>query len=250
MSLPHPVLYELFERLPRQGPGHNDATARAWSLLADVPPRPTVLDVGCGSGAQTLELARLSGGTVMALDLHFPLLATLRRHAAAPQFNGQVRLVQGSMVAMPFKPHTFDIIWSEGAIYNIGLATGLTTWQPLLKPPGYTVASELTWLHPAPPEKLRQYWSAAGADVHTIDENVQRIEQAGYWCVATFPLSSQGWWDNFYVPMEREIQRLRQHYRNDPAAVDALEGEYREIELYQEYSAYYGYVFYIMQPVG
>ena len=50
--------FELFGDLPRQGPGCGEATLRALELLKDLPPQPKVLDIGCGSGMQTLILAR------------------------------------------------------------------------------------------------------------------------------------------------------------------------------------------------
>ncbi len=62
--------YELFESLPRCGPGDNKSTRRAYHVLKDVPQQPCILDIGCGPGVQTLELARVSNGRIVALDNH------------------------------------------------------------------------------------------------------------------------------------------------------------------------------------
>jgi hypothetical protein len=49
----------MFEGFPRQGPG-SACTARASHFIADIPPACRILDIRCGSGMQTLTLARLS----------------------------------------------------------------------------------------------------------------------------------------------------------------------------------------------
>ncbi len=75
------VFYEMFRPLPHQGPGDDALTRKAWSFLSDLPPEPTILDIGCGCGMQTLELARLSRGKVVALDNYQPLLDRLQEQA-------------------------------------------------------------------------------------------------------------------------------------------------------------------------
>jgi len=52
---------ELTEGLPRQGPGSSEATLRALRMVDGLSSRPRILDVGCGPGAQTIDLARASG---------------------------------------------------------------------------------------------------------------------------------------------------------------------------------------------
>ena len=37
-------------------------------MMEYLPPEPRILDIGCGPGVQTVELLRLSGGTVVALE--------------------------------------------------------------------------------------------------------------------------------------------------------------------------------------
>jgi hypothetical protein len=65
--------YEIFDpSLPRLGPGSPASTRRAFNkLFPDGAPRPRrILDMGCGNGTQTLELARLTGGHILAVDNH------------------------------------------------------------------------------------------------------------------------------------------------------------------------------------
>ena len=80
----------------------------------------------------------------------------------------------------------------------------------------------------------------------TIDENLAIIRNAGYMVIEYFTLPESAWWD-YYFPIEKKIERMKTKYRDDPVALKVLEIEAQEIELYRKYSAYYGYVFYVMQ---
>lgn len=242
------VLYELFDGLPRQGPGSSAATRRVWEFLDAVPPCPTVLDIGCGSGMQTLELARLIGdGRIVALDNYQPYLDVLHQRAATEHLAGCIETVNCSMDAMTFAPGSFDVIWSEGAIYILGFEQGMATCQPLLKPGGYLVVSHITWFIAEPAPELVQFWREEQVDVCTEEENVQRIEQAGYRCLTHFRLSQDAWWDNFYLLLEQKIASLQQKYRDDQERLTVVTNQQREIDLYRTYAHQYGYVFYVMQ---
>ena len=61
-------LYELCERLPRCGPGDNQSTRRAFNTMTKLPKEPSILDIGCGTGMQTIELAKISNGKIIAVD--------------------------------------------------------------------------------------------------------------------------------------------------------------------------------------
>jgi SAM-dependent methyltransferase len=72
------------------------------------------LDVGCGSGQTTLELAERVGrsGTVLGVDVSRPMLELARRRsrAAAPQ---QARFEEGDAQAHAFAPGSFDLVFSR-----------------------------------------------------------------------------------------------------------------------------------------
>ena len=70
-------LYELYEALPRCGPGDTEATRRAFTAIFHTSEVPDILDIGCGTGDQTIELAKLSMGNILALDNHRPFLDQL-----------------------------------------------------------------------------------------------------------------------------------------------------------------------------
>jgi cyclopropane fatty-acyl-phospholipid synthase-like methyltransferase len=60
---------ELHKDLPKLGPGSTESTRKVFNLLK-LPPRPTIVDVGCDTGRTTIELAKISNGKIIALDIN------------------------------------------------------------------------------------------------------------------------------------------------------------------------------------
>ena len=129
-------LYELFEALPRCGPGDNESTRRAFNSIPKPPNHPFILDIGCGPGVQTIELARLSEGKIIALDNHQAFLDKLMKKAKDEGLLDRIVPKNISMLDMDFEENTFDIIWSEGALYFMGFQEGLRRCHQLLKNDG------------------------------------------------------------------------------------------------------------------
>jgi ubiquinone/menaquinone biosynthesis C-methylase UbiE len=238
---------ELTEGLPRQGPGSSEATLRALRMVDGLSPRPRVLDVGCGPGAQTIDLARASGGQIVALDLRGHFLSELTARARAAGLADRITAVRGSMSAMEFADGEFDLIWSEGAIYIMGFGAGLSAWRRFLKPGGSIAVSELSWLTPDPPMAVREHWAREYPGMHSIEENRQIAAQVGYEELQAFTLPSTDWWRNYYGPGEARLLEVRARHRDDPETVAILDERRREYDLFRAHSDAYGYVFYIMR---
>lgn len=89
------LLGALFFPLPRQGPGSDACTEKMFRLLPGLSPDPKILDVGCGSGRQTLVLARLApDAQVTAVDIFPPVLDTLDARAQKAGVAGRIRTVR------------------------------------------------------------------------------------------------------------------------------------------------------------
>jgi ubiquinone/menaquinone biosynthesis C-methylase UbiE len=239
------VFFEIHSGLPREGPGDNESTRRAFSILRDLPENPQILDIGCGPGMQTIELAKLSKGTVTALDKYPQFLDELQKKAIEEGVNERIRTIQGDMFSLNFERKSFDLIWSEGAIYIIGFEKGLSEWKQLLSDKGYLVVTEVSWIKHNPPEEIRKYWEANYSAIRTVEENLETVTKVGYINVSHFVLPERCWWDNYYTLIASKTQSLKQKYRDDAEALNVLACEEAEIDMFRRYSDYYGYVFYI-----
>lgn len=200
-------------------------------------------------GSSTIELSKQTPGNVIAVDTHQPFLETLKKQALEEGLAEYITAINGSMFSLDFEAETFDIIWAEGAIYIIGFEQGLRTWRSLLKPNGYLVVSELSWLRPQPPKEVQAFWEAQYPGMRTIGENLTIIHVSGYRAIEHFVLPPSSWWTDYYSPLEARLARLRDQYRGDQEAQRQLDATQFEIELYRKYSDWYGYVFYVMQII-
>jgi ubiquinone/menaquinone biosynthesis C-methylase UbiE len=241
------IFWEVHSGLPREGPGDNMSTRKAYLMLKDLPKNPRILDIGCGPGMQTIELAKLSSGRVYALDNHEPFLEDLRSRAKKEGLNDRIRPVKGDMLNLNYEDNSFDLIWSEGAIYIIGFEKGLREWKRLLTENGYIVVSELSWLRPDLPEEVNTFMKEAYPAIKTIKENLEVGRKSGYSVVGFFVLPEKSWWDNYYTRIETKLPSLKTRYRDDEEALQVIAIEELEIGIFRKYSDYYGYVFYIMQ---
>lgn len=240
------LFFEIYENIPRQGPGSIESTKKAFQKIKNLPENPHILDMGCGSGAQTLTLAKLTGGNIIALDNHRPFLETIKKKAASETTKATIETRHQSMLEMDFPPGSFDLIWAEGSIYFMGFENGLKTIKPLLKPRSYVSVSEANWFKPNPPAEIAKIWEEEYPDIKTIDQTKSVINDCGYKLLDHFKLPESDWW-NFYKPMERRINTLKNKYIDDEKILAELSVIYKEIEDYRRFSDWYGYTFYIME---
>lgn len=247
---PEVVFAEVHDDIPRGGPGNFESTRKAFRILAELPERPNILDVGCGPGVQTLDLARLTDGSITAVDNHKHFLGRLRETVARRGLTDRVTVLDRDMFHLRLKPQSFDAIWAEGSIYIIGFEAGLRSWRPLLRRPGYLAATEITWLRPDRPVELEAFWANEYPAMQDVEANLAAIRRSGFVPSGHFTLPGSAWWEPYYGPIERRLPALRAKYRDHPQALAVLQSEQTEIDLYRRYSAYYGYVFYVMRVGG
>jgi ubiquinone/menaquinone biosynthesis C-methylase UbiE len=239
------LFFEIHSGVPRQEPGSLDSTRKAFSLVKELPAQPRILDIGCGSGAQTIELAKLSGGKVTGMDNHEPYIEKFKAKIEEEKLSDRVDTASGDMADLPFNSEEFDLIWAEGSLYIIGMEEGLKHWSRFLKPGGYVVFSELTWLKDKQPREVKDFWLSQYPDIKTIEGNIKRIEKCGFDVLDNFVLPDKDWFDDYYTPLEERIKLYRSMYARDRESSEFIEEIYAEIPMYKKYSEYYGYVFYI-----
>ncbi|MBW1809815.1 MAG: methyltransferase domain-containing protein [Deltaproteobacteria bacterium] len=241
--------YEIYETIPRQGPGDRESTERALRLLPPLTNEHRILDIGCGSGAQTIDLARATEAQIVAVDNHHPFINTLAKRAAERKLGAKITAQVGDMNDLQFPDGSFDVIWSEGAIGIIGFAEGLTKWRRLLAPGGYMVVSEYCWFHDNPPAELRAMFLDDCPDAGDVEARREAIAASGYRLLDEFVLPEVGWWENYYVPLGQSLRSFRETHAKNPDALAVASRSQQEIDLYQSHSGAFGYVFFIMQPI-
>ena len=214
-------------------------------MIHDLGADSVIADLGCGCGSQTIQLALHTQAKVKALDL-FPLfIDKLMVRCRKAGVSDRVEAIEGDMCNLPFEKASLDVIWSEGAIYNIGFKRGITEWREYLKPDGWLAVSEASWLTDSRPSEIEDFWNEAYPEIDTIANKVQQLHDAGYRDIRTFVLPTECWTDNFYQP-QKEAQRLfLERYPDNKTAAELVANQRHEAELYSRYSDYCGYVFYV-----
>jgi len=99
-------------------------------------------------------LAKLSKGRIIALDNHQAFLDKLMKKAKEEELLDHIVPKNKSMLDMDFEDNTFDIIWSEGALYFMGFQNGLRRCHQLLKNDGFLAVTEIVYLVNNPPAPL------------------------------------------------------------------------------------------------
>jgi len=244
------LICEYFSLMHRQGPGSREMTLKVLSFIEGLNPDSRIADLGCGTGTPTLDLAQHAPGQITGLDLFSAFIEQFNARAEVLQLHDRVKGIVGSMDQLPFQKESLDLIWSEGAIYNIGFERGLKEWREYLKPGGFIAVSEASWLTTTRPQEITDFWQEAYPAIDTISAKTAQMEGAGYIPLATFILPENCWTEHFYEPQKAAQEIFLQKYPENKTALELVANERHEAAMYHQYKAFYGYVFYIGRKVG
>ncbi|MCC6001982.1 MAG: class I SAM-dependent methyltransferase [Pararhodobacter sp.] len=228
----HDDLIDLFLALDRAGPG--DLDSLHWALqVAGTPPRAQVLDAGCGTGADLPALlAARPLAQITAIDSAAPFIERVR--ARFPSVSAHV----GDMANPPGGP--YDLIWSAGAIYHLGVRPALSSWAAHLKPGGCVAFSDLCWRVSDPPAPACAFWQAEGLALGSADDLASAVTGAG-WRVLGARWLGPGGWAAYYAPLAKQLDS----YTGAPDLVTALRAE---IALWRAHGGSYDYRLIVTAP--
>jgi ubiquinone/menaquinone biosynthesis C-methylase UbiE len=203
----------------------NKYTRKAFQMLPELD-NPSILDIGCGTGVPTMELARLSNGQVIGLDISQSLIDELTRKIEDAGLSDRVKTVKCSLFEIDFPDESFNIIWAEGSISVIGFEQGLKVWRRLLKPKGFLVVHD---------------------GIDNMTKKLKQIPSCGYELLGYFTVTESTWWREYYGPLEKRIPELSIKYSDNPEALDVLDKEQQEVEMFKRNPKMFGSVFFVMQ---
>ncbi len=175
--------------------------------------KPRILDIGCGSGVPTLELARLSYGEVIGIDIDQPALDKFNNKIEEAGLIDRVQSENCSILDMDFSDESFDIIWSEGSIFVVGFERALREWRRFLKPAGFMVVHD---------------------EQGNVKKKLEQISDCGYQLLGYFILSADTWWTEYFAPLEKLIGESRTRYTDDPKILEELHQAQRELDMFKK----------------
>jgi ubiquinone/menaquinone biosynthesis C-methylase UbiE len=188
-------------------------TRKAFRMIPEME-RPLILDVGCGSGISTQELAKLSGGKVIGIDIDQAALDRFARRIKKAGLGDQIQVMNCSMFDMDFPDKSFDILWAEGSIYAIGFERGLQEWKQLLKPGGCMVVHD---------------------EQGSIKKKLEQILDCGYQLLGYFTLSKATWWTEYFAPLEKLVNETRSKDPYNQSVLEEIRQAQAELDMYRKY---------------
>ena len=195
-------------------------------------------------------LARSLNAQITAVDFLPDFVEVLKANAENEGLTNKIDPLVCSMDNLQFDNEEYDVIWSEGAIYNMGFENGVNDWKRFLKPDGMLVVSEITWTTNDRPSEIQRHWTTEYPEISTASSNISILEYSGYSPVAYFALPEHCWLDNYYRPMQNSFAEFLARNANNKNAQAIVEAEKKEIALYEKFKKYYSYGVYIARKQG
>lgn len=235
---------KVFEALERWGPGSEEDTLKALSLVPGTP--KSILEIGSGKGLSTLILAQHTGALITAVDNEPVAIDGLRKIMENHGLSSRVHPVCADMTELPFEDAGFDLIWAEGCAYIMGVTNALSGWRPFLQDAGFLVLSDLVWLTDEPDPESEAFWKKEYPDMQNIAVRVKQMREAGYKVLDHFSISIDSW-NNYIDPLRVRVRELEPVMKNSAA----LEDLKTELNIYEHYLGdEFGYQFFILRKKG
>jgi len=209
-------------------------TKKAFNQLPKIT-APKILDVGCGTGVPTIELAKLSKGEIIGLDIDHEALKKFKRKIRKLGLENRVKALTTSFFNNPFFKESIDIIWAEGVFYHIGYDTAFKESYRLLKPHGFLVMVDTL-------ESIEKEF------LKTKSESDPFLK-LGFTLYKRINWSEKAWWNEYYQPLEDTLKNLRAS-NIDPENYKHLSQHENEIAMIKENPKKFDCAHFILQKLN
>ena len=243
------LIGEYYSQLTRQGIGSPEMTIKALSFIDSLSQKSKIADLGCGTGGQTVVIAQNTGGNITAVDILPDFITIVNDNAKNLNLQTRIKGIVGSMDNPAFGSEELDLIWCEGAVYNIGFRRALNEWKKYLKKGGFIAISDASWITEERPSEIENYWTHHYPEITTVAENVDVMQKSGFIPFSVFIMPDNCWIDNYFIPQIPVQEFFLKKYRGNKAVEEFIDGCRREEKMYHEYKDFYGYVFYIGKKI-
>lgn len=237
----------LYGDIERQGPGDDAFTKSILRRLPKIPDNARIADLGCGTGAGSVLLAQHYQLPLLCVDTSQEFLASLNARAKQLELENLIKTMQIDMGKLEPHKHQFDLLWSEGAAYNLTFDVAMKKWRLLMADGGVAVVSEMSWFGTERPKKVLDFWDEAYPQMASETANIQSAEQQRFEVLFTERLPAPSWWKYYYDPLLAKADELS---AGAPAKLrEAIDDIRWETEVFRGNSDHFGYTFYGLEAV-
>ena len=183
--------------------------------------KPTILDIGCGSGVPTLALAENYNGTITSVDSDAKLINRLEKKVNELNLSNRIIIVNGSFFEMELAENQFDLILAEGFLNVVGFEKGFKKLIKLLKRNRHFI------IH----DEFRNH-----------NKKTKFVESNNCKILDSFSLDKNVWWNDYYKCLEKEISSNR-----NKNFLELFKTDLREIKLFKQDPSQFNSVYYVIE---
>lgn len=199
-------------------------TGKAFQMVPSMK-NPFILDIGCGTGIPSLELARLGDGKIIGIDINQAALDKFKLKIDNEGLSDRVKIFNRSVYNTEFPMETFNLIWDEGVLHILNIKKSLAELNRILKPNGFLVIGETN------------KW---------IKKNLEVFPKFGFILIDKFLLPEESWWREYYLPLEKKIKKIRSQLKNSKE-LEKLKAYDAEINIVKKNPKEFDCAFYLFQ---
>lgn len=202
-------------------------TRKAFEMLPKIE-NPIILDIGCGSGTPTIELAKLSDGEITGIDIDQAALDKFKLKIEKEGLSNRIKIFNRSIYNTDFSAESFNLIWDEGVLHILNIKKSLVECNRVLKLNGFLVVGEgIKW----------------------INNNLEVFSKCGFILINKFLLPEECWWREYYLPMEKKIKEIGSKFEKSKA-LEKLKPYKSEINMVKKNPKEFDCAFYIFQKIN